>query len=165
MNNKTKGRKKIGPRFRILDISKYKIESILIISFSVCFVLLVIAQLLMTNPGTRVLLTREEEVEGVFLEKSDELYNKGVLIVELQSHDKMEGLWVCVNGQRAVRFSSKQISLSVKDADLIEVDGTEVSEPVRVKVVSCSNNVRLPIDNSGLKIDKNIGVLARVRLK
>ncbi len=154
------------PGLKILSLEGPKVEKFLLICFLVCLVLLVAAQILMTNPDIRVLLTGEEKVEGVFLDKTDVLYDKGVLVIELVNHESMDNLWVMVNGTRAVSFDGdRQVSVQVRDADLIEVDGTEVEAPVKVRVSSCSSDVELLIDNSVLEVNGNIGVLARARLK
>ncbi len=158
-------KKKKSLSFRFFKVEGVKIERLLIIIFSICFALLILAQVLMTFPNARMFLTQEEKVEGVFLEKSDALYDKGVVVIELINHERIDAAWVLVNGQKKVNFTGKQVSISVKDTDLIEVDGTKVDGIIKVRIASCSTNIDLLIDNSVLDIDGNIGVLARARLK
>ncbi len=161
MKNKRK-----RPKLKILSLEGPKVERLLITCFLVCLVILVTAQILMINPDIRVFLTGEEKVEGVFLDKTDVLYDKGVVVIELVNHESMNNLWVMVNGTRTVSFNGgRQVSIQVRDADLIEIDGTEVKAPVKVRVSSSSSDVDLLIDNSDLEVNGNIGVLARARLK
>lgn len=160
MNNK-----KNKPGIKVLNIEGLKIERALTITLCTCFMVVIAAQLFMTFPNLRMFLTQEDKVEGVFLEKNDTLYNKGTLLIELVDCERMDGAWVLVNGRKAADFSSKQVSITVKDADLIEIDGTKARYPFKAKVASYNSNINLLTDNSTLDIDGNIGILARIKLK
>lgn len=150
---------------KIFKFEDVKIERILVITFTVCFCLLIISQLLMQDSNMRMFLTQEEAVEGAFLDKSNGMYDKGLIVLEIETCDNMEDTWVLVNGQKVTCFKKSQLSLSVKHNDLIEIDGTKANDVFRANITSCSENVRLLIDNSGMEINKNIAVLARVKLK
>ena len=150
---------------KILKLEGVKIEKLFLVIFIICFLALLIAQALMTNLNIRSILTQEEKVEGVFLGKSDQLFSKGIMTLDLVNCENADNVWVLVNGERTESFYKKQISISVRDSDLVEIDGTESDEPVKLKVDSCSKNVRLTIDNSVLEINKNIAVLARTKVK
>jgi len=150
---------------KIFKFEGVKIEKILVITFTVCFCLLIISQFLMQNPNIRMFLTQEEAVEGAFLDKADELYDKGLIVLEIETCNNMEDTWVLVNGQKVTCFKKSQISLSVKDNDLVEIDGTKANNVFRAKITSCSENINLLIDNSGMDINRNISILARVKLK
>lgn len=150
---------------KVLSIERLKIEKTLIISFLVCLSVLIIAQLLMVNSEIRTFLTQEERVEGVFMDNSGVLYDKGFLVMELINKESMNDVWIMVNGERVANFYKKQVSISVKDSDLVEIDARTTNSPAKVRVSSFSSNVKLLIDNSGKEFDKNIGIIARVRIK
>ena len=150
---------------RIFSFNGKKLERILITCFAICVLLLITTQFLMTNPNIRVFLTQEENAEGAFFEQSEIIYDKGIVSIELVDSASMESAWVLVNGLKVSNFTQKQVSISVKDGDLVEIDGTQVSDNLEVKISSYSSNAILTIDNSNLAINRNIGVLARVKLK
>lgn len=151
--------------FKIINLENKQIERKIIILSVICLSLLASVQLLMTNPFVRNVLTQEEKVEGVFIRNSQDMIEKGTLVLELVDCNKMDRLWVMVNGQRIARFSGKQIILPVSNGELIEIDGTDTNKPVKVKISSFSKNISLLINNSILDIEKNIAVLARVSVK
>jgi hypothetical protein len=158
------GKKKTS--LRIFSFNGRKLERILIICFTICVLLLITAQFLMTNPSIRVFLTQEENAEGAFFEQSGTIYDKGILSIELIDSARLrDDAWVLVNGLKVTNFTQKQVSISVKDGDLVEIDGTKVSNAFAVKVSSYSSNAKLIIDNSSLVVNRSIGVLARVKLK
>lgn len=149
---------------KVINFNNIKIEKVLIGGFAICFTILIIAQLLMLNRDIRVFLTQEKKVEGVILIGSGAVYSKGVIVLELDDLDGAENVWILVNGKKVANFRNKQATISVKDDDLIEIDATQITEKVRVKVVSYSNNVKFLINNNYLECEKNIKVLARVKV-
>lgn len=156
---------KIKLPFKIINLENKKIEKRIVTLSIICFFLLIAIQVLMINPLARNILTQEEKVEGVFLQNSTETIDRGTLVLELVDCSSMNTLWVMVNGQRIGRFSGTQVILPVEDGELIEIDSTEINNSAKVRIVSYSKNISLLINNSPLEVQKNIAVLARVRIK
>ncbi|MGE5329747.1 MAG: hypothetical protein ACM3KR_09600 [Deltaproteobacteria bacterium] len=151
--------------FKIINLENKRIEKRIIILSVICFSLLIVIQTLMMNPLARNLLTQEEKVEGVFLQKSTENIDKGTIVLELVDCNSMDKLWVMVNGQRVARFSGKKVTLTVSNNELIEIDSTGINASARVKIASFSKNIAFLINNSTLEVNKNIAVIARVKIK
>jgi len=151
--------------FKIINLENKQIEKRIIILSIICFSLLIAIQVLMTNPSARNFLTKEERVEGVFLQESTQIIEQGTLVFELVDCSRMDKLWVMVNGQRIARFSGKQIILSVSNNELIEIDSTDTNDSAKVKIASYSKNISLLINNSVLKTEKNIAPIARVKIE
>ncbi|MGE5474764.1 MAG: hypothetical protein ACM3UU_11145 [Ignavibacteriales bacterium] len=128
------------------------------------FALLIIIQIIMMNPFARNVLTQEEKVEGVFLQKSNEAIDKGELVLELVNCNSMDKLWVMVNGKRVARFLGNRVRISVCDGELIEIDSTETSKSAKVKIASFSNNLSIEKSHNVIETQKNIETIARIRV-
>lgn len=150
--------------FKIINLENKQIEKRLVLLSIICFVLLITVQVVMTNPSARNILTQEEEVEGVFLQKSGQIADQETIVIELVDLKSMGNLWVMVNGKRIARFSGKRVTLSVSDGELIEIDSTDTNTPAKVRIAEFSKNVILSMSKDVLETKKNIAVLARIRI-
>jgi len=127
------------------------VEKILFVKFFIFFSLLLVTQVVLTLSGLKEGLIINSRIEGFPLEKEEYLYKEGEIILEMLSEYKNEGhkVKILVNGEEAGDFSYGQLSLKVKDRDIIEIDSTNVPEKVYVTVKRASPNIL--IDDLGKK--------------
>lgn len=150
--------------FKIINLENQQIEKRLILLSIFSFALLIIIQIIMMNPFARNVLTQEEKVEGVFLQKSNEAIDKGELVLELVNCNSMDKLWVMVNGKRVARFLGNRVRISVCDGELIEIDSTETSKSAKVKIASFGNNLSIEKSRNVIETQRNIETIARIRV-
>lgn len=141
------------------------IEKILFITFAITFTIMIIVQAALLNPDVRTFLAIDAGLEGSPLEVEEYLYEEGIVVLKLLNYESCHNLKVLINGDEWARFSEKELSLLVKDGDVIELDGSNFSKPVEVGIASNSSNVYLDSTDKEFKVNSTKKKLARVRIK
>lgn len=155
-SKRTRGSKKV---FRI------NIERILFLSFIITFVLLVIVQAALVHPAVRTFLTVDRELEGTPLKAEEFLYKEGEIALQVLKGEYGEGLKVLVNGDVAAAFADQEVSLKVKDGDVVEIDASGLEGETEVGIVSCSSNISPEYVNKTVKVGGNIKSLAKIKVQ
>jgi hypothetical protein len=140
-------------------------EKILIGMFTVAFLLTVIIQTALLNSDFRTIFSVDSGLEGTPLGQEEYLYMEGIVVLKLLNQETCPALKVLVNGDEVDRFFENESVITVKDGDVIEVDGSQVSDSLEVGIKSTSSNISLDSIYREFKVDSSIQKLTRVRIK
>jgi|GEM_PF-1600899 len=127
------------------------------------FLTVIITQVLMLNDNIRVFLNSTEKIEGINI--NTYLSKDGTLKLELVNMEKAPNAYVLINGDPKYSFKNKSVDISIKQGELIEIDGTKYKQTLYIKVADSSDNVIEPQRTAVVKVNGDIEVVGRVRLK
>ncbi|WP_434579114.1 hypothetical protein [Thermoanaerobacterium thermosaccharolyticum] len=127
------------------------------------FLTVIITQVLMLNDNIRVFLNSTEKIEGINI--NTYLSKDGTLKLELVNMEKAPSAYVLINGDPKYSFKNKSVDISIKQGELIEIDGTKYKQTLYIKVADSSDNVIEPQRTAVVKVSGDIEVVGRVRLK
>ena len=144
---------------------KLGMERVLFFAFIVTFTLMIIIQAALMNPSVRTFLSVSNEFEGTPLGVEEYLYDEGELSLELLGDESNSEIKILINGEETADFSDNNIRLTVRDGDVIEIDGSNVNDSVEVMVVSGSNNISAECINTWVKVKSNVRRLVKVKIE
>jgi hypothetical protein len=140
-------------------------EKILFWSFILAFTLLIIVQAALTNPSVRTSLSMVDELEGRPLGAEEYLYKEGAIMLQLLSTENNPKIKVLINGEETGAFVSSILEVTVKEGDVVEIDGSRVQEEAEVAIVSANDNVNPQCINKRVAVNSNIKRLAIITMK
>ncbi|HHW00381.1 MAG TPA: hypothetical protein GXX36_12610 [Clostridiaceae bacterium] len=144
---------------------KLDIEKILFVSVLVTFILLIVVQGALLDPAVRTFLAIDEQYEGTPLAEEEFLYNEGVLYLRTADLKEHRNVKVLVNGDEVARFDEARLQITVRNGDVIEIDGTDAHGTVEVVVESGSENISQNCLNARVKVTSEVKKLVRVKLE
>lgn len=89
----------------------------------------------------------------------------GQLKLKLSGAEPSEKIAVLINGEEAAFLDAEEKFISAQDGSIIEIDGTNAKQAFTVEIVEQSENVSGQLTGSSALVDRNIAVLANVKLK
>ncbi|UNC92485.1 hypothetical protein [Candidatus Contubernalis alkaliaceticus] len=118
-------------------------------------VLLIVTQVVMSNENVRSFLSLVDQREGIPLEDYEEdqpvvspsntigsdVEYFMLLAAEAESEASLEDLKVIINNEKEYSFQDNQVEIKVYSGDVIEIDGSSYSFPVRVMVSDASEDL------------------------
>lgn len=138
-------------------------EKVLLIAFITVFALLITAQAALTDFSVRIALNADDRLEGRPLGPEEYLYDEGEIVLNLLDGEFGEEIKVLLNGTEASDFSQSEISLRVKDGDVIEIDGSRIAYDSSVKTVSGSGGIRRDCLGKSVTVNSNTKALVKIR--
>ena len=126
--------------------------------------LLLIAQLALTTPGARAVLVVVDRLEGA-ADSSGDTAALGEIKLILEGIEPSSSIEVLQNGRSVMFFYDREVSLTVSDNSVIEIDGTSINTPFAVRVNKLSDNVTIENDAVLVEVNSNISVLGRIFIK
>ncbi|MCX7709609.1 MAG: hypothetical protein N2484_07130 [Clostridia bacterium] len=147
---------------RIVHLS---FERVLFLLFIATFTLLVIVQAAMTNPTVRTFLTADNEMAGTPLGVEEFLYEEGSISLKLVSEESDPDLRVLINGDEVAAFNENIVNISVKDGDVVEIDGSSSFKEAKVEIVSKSENIATDCIGKMVNIRSNIKKVTDIRVE
>lgn len=142
---------------------RINIERLLFIFFIISFMLLVIIQAALTDPAVRAAVSADAGIDGVPLGQEVFLYEEGSLVLTLANHAPDANLKILINGSVIGGFDEPNIKVSVKDGDVVEIDGSEIDYRADIVIMSKSQNIET--DCVGDSITTNFDVTGLVKVK
>lgn len=159
----SKEKKKINPKAAARFVN-FGVEKILFFAFVCVFIALVFVQGTLMNPSMRTFLVNDKKVDGRALAKEEYLYKEGQISIALLESENNQDLKLLVNGDEVAAFDENLVTLSVKDGDVIEVDGSLIESETEVEIISASDNVAGIEVGKKVKVNSNIEEIARVSI-
>jgi len=141
------------------------IERFLFLSCVFVFTALIIVQAALLNPAVRASLSLNSELEGTPLGTEEILYAEGKLVLKVIDGKKNYNLKVLINGDEAAYFNENKAEITVRNGDVIEIDGTDVQDDVKVAVVYKSENILTDCLNKAVVVNSNIRKFIKVRIQ
>jgi hypothetical protein len=126
---------------RIRKGKEPSIERFLTTAFLTAFVIMILAQAALMSPVVRAFLSVDNELEGRPLGLEEYLYSEGFIVLEIIGSDSKGDVKVLVNGIETERFSESRLMITVREGDIIEIDGTDAKQDVEVRIAEKSENV------------------------
>ena len=139
-------------------------ERFLFKSFLVVFVLLLGVQAALLNPDIRSSITMQESIEGQPLGAEEYLYNAGTIEIELLEENSIPALKILVNGEEKACFDVKNVLVDVIEGDVIEIDGSGVSDKVNIAISSVSTNIDKEYIGKTFQINGNVQNIFKVKI-
>jgi hypothetical protein len=140
------------------------VERMLFFSFIGTFILMILVQTALLSPSIRTYLSVDSEYEGTPLALEEYLFEDGALTLKLVNTEKNSLIKVLVNGDSVADFSINEVSIRVKDGDVVEIDGSQSKSAAEVKVISKTENVISDCLNKPVRVQANIKSLVKVRV-
>ncbi|MCX7923280.1 MAG: hypothetical protein N3B21_14910 [Clostridia bacterium] len=141
------------------------IERILFFSFVVAFFAMIAVQTLLTLPSAKPIFSVKSDVEGAPLGIEEYLYKEGEIGLELLNSEGDENIKVLVNGDEVATFANKLVELTVRDGDVVEIDGSSSQDNASVEVVSKSENIGIDCIGKKVQVEANIKKLFNIKIK
>lgn len=141
------------------------LEKLLLISAVAAFSVMIMVQILFLNPSISTFLNSNSKMDGVPLGQEEYLYKQGEIVLQLVGSNKNSDLKVLVNGDEVACFNEKKVNLTVKDGDVVEIDGSMCKNEAEVAVVSKSSNISSDILNKSVKVRSAIVKIAKLSIQ
>ncbi len=159
-----KGKSVMHGRLNNHTINRYT-EKILYVIVVFCIIFLVGSQIGLYNETTRTFLTDIDKYEGVNVSHLEDAFKQGKLTLKLIGTLPSDNIYILINGYESHAFSSETIVLKVRNNSVIEIDGTNVATPFRVKIIETSDNIATKCIHKEITVNLNIEILTRIFLK
>ena len=140
-------------------------ENILFGACILCFTILILIQIVLVIPATREKFNLSDKSIGVPLNSDEYLYNQGQITVRLIATDPDPTVSILVNGDTVASFENLDMNISVKDGDVIEIDGSQSPIGHMVKVEAISTNINSKCSTAVAKVESNVQRLVKVQVK
>jgi hypothetical protein len=152
--------RKLFKRPIVINVSK-AYRSLLAIVLS----LLLLSQFVLTTPGVRAVLTYIDKFEGIYANSQaarPTLVEITLLLVDAQPSADIE---ILQNGQPIAIFYEREISITVSDNSVIEIDGRKVKNPFSVKVINIPSDIEAENIEETVVVNSNISLIGRIFIK
>lgn len=140
------------------------LENILFGTCIICFAILVIIQSILAVPTARDALNLSDKSIGVPLSNDEYLYDQGQIKLKMIGNEPDPTVRILINGEPVAMFENIDMDISVKDGDVIEIDGSESIIGHIIKVESCSANISNKCRTAVANVESNIQRLVRVQV-
>lgn len=139
-------------------------ENILFKTSLALFFILVSVQVILVIPNVRERLNLSDKSIGVPLNNDEYLYNQGQITLKLIGEVPDPSVKILVNGDETAAFEALEMAVTVKNGDVIEIDGSESTLGHIIKVQNSSANIDGKSMNATVKVEKNIQKLLKVQV-
>lgn len=142
-----------------------KLEKLLIRLVILCAVVLVVAQsIVVKDPMHRVIgYVNLEDVITSPAANQQLVAGEPTITLYLKDYYSLPKMYVLVNGETVGQFSDRYVSFQVHDGDLIQLDATFYDYPVKVQVLTTSEEIIYPPEDKTVKIT-GISSLGEVKI-
>lgn len=107
----------------------------------------------------------DKGIDGRPLAQEEYLYKEGEISIALLESETNENLKLLVNGDEVAAFNENHIKLSVKDGDVIEVDGSLLDHETEVEIISASENIAGNNVGKKIKVNSNIEKVTQISIE
>ncbi len=139
-------------------------ENILFSTCILCFVVLILVQVVLVVPSLRNILHISDKSIGMPLNGDEYLYDQGQITLEMIGEEPDPTVRILVNGDNVAQFDSNEMTISVKDGDVVEIDGSQSLVEHIVKVESVTTNINSHCTNAVANIQSNIKRLVKIQI-
>jgi hypothetical protein len=162
-------------------------EAILLRLIVICVTTLLISQLLLFKEGTRIYLSKVDKMEGERITATMPLYadaplqiteettviknyqnllrKSKVILIQIVKPSEHAAIYVLVNGKRVDDFTKGSSKITVYDGDYLEIDATELDQPVQFIVKIPEKDLLSPLDGLVVEGSKSILPIGKIKFK
>ncbi len=140
------------------------LENILFSTCILCFLILIIVQVILAVPSFRNTLHLTDKSIGLPLNGDEYLYTQGQMTLKMIGEEPDPMLKILVNGDNIAQFDTTEMIINVRDGDVVEIDGSQSLVGHIVKVESITTNINAKCKNAVINIENNIKRLVKVQM-
>lgn len=141
------------------------IERALVTAVFVILAVIFAAQIGLLSDRLRPFLSDVEVFEGQYISDVDNIIKEGTIALTLVDLESEKDAKVLINGKVAESFAQRTVEVNVRNNSVIEIDGSKIASPIRVRITSKSGNIIDDIEGKEIETNSNIKVIASVRVK
>lgn len=148
-----------------------------------CLLVIVVVQGIMTHDPLRLYLSWSERMEGQVVEypaasnATDNGRNKqqadilqarspqAGLILTVEEFSSLPRTVILVNGREKARFDNKEVKLLVQAGDVVEIDSSAYSFPVKYRIKNVSRNLSFPDQGAEYTANQGIAMIGKIIVK
>lgn len=134
-----------------------------------CFIfilILVLSQVLFTVEPFNYFLNKTYKLEGKSVNYIYPAIKNGTIELTLENDLKYGSeILVFLNGEVYSKFHKNSIVLSIKEGDIIEVQGKNIENLVRIKIAYVSDNIISPRTNKTFFVSNSIEFISKIKFK
>jgi hypothetical protein len=123
------------------------------------------ANFIIVQKGGSLLTKQIEKYEGKPISDSQTKINTGTVELAVTSNSDYRNMQIFVNGEYYTGFDKKSVTLTVKNNDIIEVNGINNEYPAKIRITSVSDNISGIRQDDTILVNKNLVNAGRIRLK
>ena len=123
------------------------IEKTLFVLFILIFCVLILIQSIRNMSYNEIFNIYDTDNDGIPLESEAYLFNKGLLILQLEDEESNQNIKILVNGNKTTFFYKRTLEVIVKKSDIIEINGVLNDHLTTIQVLNINqNNTLITID-------------------
>ena len=154
-----------GRRSNKRRVNTMGVERFLTLLLVFTFTVLIIAQTALIGPDIRTSTGETIGREGKPLGLEEYLYSEGKIGLELSGPVPDEGIKILVNGDEVADFGRNFVSITVRDGDIIEIDGSDAMVDAEVSIVTRSENISESFANKRIKVGPGVKFLTQIDIE
>lgn len=139
-------------------------KGIIYIAFIITFILFT-AQIGMISDYFRPFLSHIDVFEGQSIKEVDSLIKQGTISLQLTNMSTDKDIKILVNGIEVSDFSNNIQDITVFHNSIVEIDGSTLMSPVKVRVINKSKNIKSEILDCEVTTQSNIKILCRIKIE
>src|SRR5690554_5928331 len=107
---------------------------------------LILIQFFLSNDSIKSIVGNDNNSNVIAIEESATYLSSGWIDIEIRSLSRYKGLKLLKNGEEVEELIrvGNVMQIEVLDGDVIELDATKYDEPVNVRIVGTSDNIKVP---------------------
>lgn len=140
-------------------------EKVLLFLFIAAFTIMILAQALMIDPTIRASIIPGNQTDGLPLGEEEFLYTEGTIKLMLTSSSYQPQLKILVNGIETGAFSTNKANVTVKNGDVIEIDGSDLEDEHTVEILSQSENIISEHVGHKIIVKSDVARLLKVKME
>lgn len=163
------------------------VEDVLIRLLGICIIMLLVSQILLLKEGTRLYLSKVDQMEGESLTLDMPFYadaplkiteertvgadyqhllrKRKVIMIKMVKGSNGSAVFVLVNGKQVDDFSSGDSKLTVYDGDYVEIDGRAMNQKNQFVIHVLDDGVISPPDGLILEGKNQIFAVGKIKFK
>lgn len=162
-------------------------EVILMRLIIICITTLLVSQLLLFKEGTRIYLSKVDKMEGERITATMPLYadaplqiteeatvvknyqnllrKSKVILIHIVKPPEHANIYVIVNGKRVDNFNKGSSKITVYDGDYLEIDTTELDQPVQFIIKIPEKDLLSPLDGLVVEGSKSLLPIGKIKFR
>lgn len=140
------------------------LENLLFFTCILCFLVLLTVQVILAVPSFRSVLNITDKTIGTPLNGDEYLYTQGQITLKMVGEEPDPTVRVLLNGDAIAQFDSTEMTLNVRDGDVVEIDGSHSLVGHIIRVESITTNINTKCKNGVVNIENDIKKLVKVEL-
>lgn len=162
-------------------------EVILMRLIIICITTLLVSQLLLFKEGTRIYLSKVDKMEGERITATMPLYadaplqiteettvvknyqnllrKSKVILIHIVKPPEHANIYVIVNGKRVDDFNKGSSKITVYDGDYLEIDTTELDQPVQFIIKIPEKDLLSPLDGLVVEGSKSLLPIGKIKFR